>query len=267
VLEVRGSSGIFVGYPFDTVKVLMQTQKSGKEQKYFTTFQTIRRVTREEGFLRLYRGLATPLCTVALTNAVTFGVYGIMSRNFGNTTTGEIARNGIISGIIRAFVISPIEVVKIQQQVHPDRSLRSVAENVMRTAGLRGFGRGFLSTMTREPVAFGCYFSSFELLTMDCKDNNLWLFLAGGLAGICSWITTYPQDVIKSRIQGDGWGQHQKYKGTIHCFKNTVTEGGWNILYRGFGSTTYRAFIVNGVILMVYNNVMRYFGENKSLQH
>ena len=79
----------------------MQTQKSGKEQKYFTTFQTIRRVTREEGFLRLYRGLATPLCTVALTNAVTFGVYGIMSRNFGNATIGEIARNGIISGIIR----------------------------------------------------------------------------------------------------------------------------------------------------------------------
>ena len=32
-------------------------------------------------FWRLYRGLATPLCTVALTNAVTFGVYGIMARS------------------------------------------------------------------------------------------------------------------------------------------------------------------------------------------
>ena len=42
--------------------------------------------------------------------------------------------------------------------------------------------------------------------------------------------------------------------------QETVREGGWAILYRGFGSTTYRAFIVNGVILLVYNNIMRYFG-------
>ena len=31
----------------------MQTQKSGAEQKYFTTFQTIARVTKEEG-VRMY---------------------------------------------------------------------------------------------------------------------------------------------------------------------------------------------------------------------
>ena len=38
------------------------------------------RVSREEGFRRLYRGLPTPLATVALTNSVTFGVYGLASR-------------------------------------------------------------------------------------------------------------------------------------------------------------------------------------------
>ena len=103
------------------IQVLMQTQSSGSEQKYFTTFQTIRRVTGEEGvsgesleniltssvtlfqFLRLYRGLYTPLCTVALTNAVTFGVYGIMSRNLGNNTIGDIARNGSVAGFIRVI--------------------------------------------------------------------------------------------------------------------------------------------------------------------
>ena len=55
-------------------------------------------------FLRLYRGLTTPLCTVALTNAVTFGVYGIVSRDVGNSTTLEVARNGIVAGIVRVSV-------------------------------------------------------------------------------------------------------------------------------------------------------------------
>ena len=82
---------------------------------------------------------------------------------------------------------------------------------------------------------------------------------AGGLAGICSWVTTYPQDVIKSRVQGDGWGRDQRYRSVRHCIRLTVAEAGLGVLYRGFGSTTYRAFIVNGVILMVYNIIIRNF--------
>ena len=48
-----------------------------------------------------------------------------------------------------------------------------------------------------------------------------------------------------------------------YYFQDTVREGGWSILYRGFGSTTYRAFIVNGVILLVYNNIMRHFSDSR----
>ena len=33
------------------------------------------------------------------------------------------------------------------------------------------------------------------------KDNVPVLFAAGGLAGMLSWVVTYPQDVIKSRMQ------------------------------------------------------------------
>ena len=117
------------------------------------------------------------------------------------------------------------------------------------------------------------------LLLATCWGSDKIHVSAGGMAGICSWVTTYPQDVIKSRVQGDGWGHHQRYHGPRHCLRvrillnksmsftsyiqwsvqETIKEGGWKILYRGFGSTTYRAFIVNGVILLVYNNIMRYY--------
>ena len=100
-----------------------------------------------------------------------------MSRNMGNNTITDITRNGIVAGTVRAFVISPIEVVKIQQQVKPSRTLTQVASEVWQKAGLRGFGRGFTTTLTREPVAFACYFSSFEILSQGRKDDNLMLFL------------------------------------------------------------------------------------------
>ena len=117
----------------------------------------------------------------------------------------------------------------------------------------------------------GCFLVTAGWCALTCHTS----VSAGGLAGICSWVTTYPQDVIKSRVQGDGWGRHQRYHGPRHCLRvswslqfsltlqcfvqETIKEGGWKILYRGFGSTTYRAFIVNGVILLVYNNIMRYY--------
>lgn len=38
----------------EDIQVLMQCQKSGKEQKYFSTFQAIGRVTREEGVRKIF---------------------------------------------------------------------------------------------------------------------------------------------------------------------------------------------------------------------
>ena len=54
------------------------------------------------------------------------------------------------------------------------------------------------------------------LLDIKCIDRCM---AAGGLAGICSWVTTYPQDVVKSRVQGDGWGAAQRYSGPRHCLQ------------------------------------------------
>ena len=48
-----GAVGIFVGYPFDTVKVLIQNQTL--PVKYTSTFQTIFKVINDDGVKRLYR--------------------------------------------------------------------------------------------------------------------------------------------------------------------------------------------------------------------
>ena len=84
------------------------------------------------------------------------------------------------------------------------------------------------------------------------------VLIAGGIAGIFSWVPTYPFDTIKTRIQADGYGKNQIYKGSIHCLKCTIAgKQGPKILYRGFGSCIYRAFVVNATVLFVYTQVSR----------
>jgi hypothetical protein len=47
--------------------------------------------------------------------------------------------------------------------------------------------------------------------------------MAGGIAGIISWMPTYPFDTIKTRMQGDGFGKNQKFKSSLHCFRVTIS--------------------------------------------
>ena len=90
-----------------------------------------------------------------------------MSKNDRN----DILNHGIagtISGIARTFVISPIEVVKVQMQVVGQEKPMSVMEcirYIYQKAGFGGFSRGYLMCFMREPVAFATYFASFEWMT------------------------------------------------------------------------------------------------------
>ena len=86
------------------------------------------------------------------------------------------------------------------------------------------------------------------------------VFVAGGISGIISWVPTYPFDVIKTRIQGDDL-KNPKYRGTLHCLKCTLIDTNPKILYRGFGSCVYRAFVVNSAVLFVYTQIMNSFGK------
>lgn len=52
-----GSIGIFIGYPFDIVKVNLQV----RPDKYPTAWSCFTQICREDGVLGLYRGCMLPL--------------------------------------------------------------------------------------------------------------------------------------------------------------------------------------------------------------
>lgn len=87
------------------------------------------------------------------------------------------------------------------------------------------------------------------------------VLMAGGMAGIFSWIFTYPQDVIKSRLQADGWAEGQQYRGALHCLRHSVNSEGWSCLSRGVGSTVIRAFPMNAVTFGVYTYIMKRYAN------
>lgn len=76
---------------------------------------------------------------------------------------------------------------------------------IWHTEGIRGIFRGLGITAARDVPAFFFYFASFEALTQQEDPSNPistpHMMAAGGLAGMASWLFTYPIDFLKSRLQ------------------------------------------------------------------
>lgn len=67
----------------------------------------------------------------------------------------------------------------------------------------------------------------------------------GGLAGEALWLASYPFDVVKSKMQTDGWGAEARYAGMRDCFAKTWRAEGWRGFWKGIGPTLLRAMPVS----------------------
>ncbi|KAF4610872.1 hypothetical protein D9613_007212 [Agrocybe pediades] len=223
---IAGMASLVVGFPFDTVKVRFQNPEISS--RYRSTFQAITTIVREERFIGLYKGITSPLATVALMNGLVFASYRFLLKLQLPTpetvpTITQIALAGAGCGIISSIITTPTELIKIRQQSQlTQTTARQVAFQIFREAGVRGLYRGITATALRD-CGYGAYFAAYEatcryfsspittpnsstvIAQLENEYTSLsWpaLLLAGGVAGIAGWVATFPLDVVKTRMQG-----------------------------------------------------------------
>lgn len=69
--------------------------------------------------------------------------------------------------------------------------------------------------------------------------------LYGGLAGQAFWAGAIPFDVIKTKFQGDGFGENQRYRSIRDAVLETWKEQQFRGFYRGLGPTLVRAMLTS----------------------
>lgn len=154
-----------------------------------------------------------------------------------------------------------MELVKTRMQLSGDTgSAINVVRNIYELEGVRGVFRGLSITMAREVPAFSGYFLTYECLTRTADDSvvsTMRMLMAGGMAGVVSWILCYPIDIIKSRMQVDGMNGVRTYKNSLDCLRKSVSTEGYAFLVRGLTPAVIRAFPVNAVCFTVVTWTMR----------
>ena len=87
--------------------------------------------------------------------------------------------------------------------------------------------------------------------------SSLKIAAYGGLAGEALWLSSYPFDVVKSKMQSDGFGSQRKYESMRDCFKQTWRKEGARGFWKGIGPTLLRAMPVSAGTFAVVEATMR----------
>ena len=187
--SIAGSIGKTIEYPFDTVKVRLQSQ-SLSHPLYAGPIDCFRQSIRADGIIRgLYRGISAPIVGAAIETSSLFFSYRIAQdvllrtiyKDVGDRKAlpmGALLSCGAISGAFTSLLLTPIELVKCQMQVPLETGAvrgpgpLSIIAKVFRHHGILGFWHGQLGTLIRETGGSAAWFGSYEGMSLLFQRYN-----------------------------------------------------------------------------------------------
>ncbi|KAI1357422.1 mitochondrial carrier [Xylaria arbuscula] len=186
----------------------------------------------------------------------------------------------------------------------PPLSSWHIAKTIWQTEGTRGLFHGGVVTAWRDGIGYGFYFWAYELgdrvmsslltrssgggVTLrlcDTQSNqsnavastNLPLvqvavkdILCGGVAGVVTWASIFPLDVVKTRLQVQGGtigasalGSTAPVlrRGAMRITKELYMAEGSRAFFRGLAVCSVRAFFVNAVQWPAYKWTMAWLSQ------
>lgn len=295
--QTAGIIGKFIEYPFDTVKVRIQSQPHNPIPLYTGPLDCFRQSIHREGLTGLYRGISAPLFGAAIETSSLFFSYRVTQEALQATILprGEplpfsaLLACGAASGAFTSIFLTPIELVKCKMQVpvmtgtlgyNPPGPVALIG-SIFRNHGLLGFWHGQLGTLIRETGGSAAWFGSYEAMsalfrsfspqhdaTTPSKSKSLpalpvyQQLLAGATAGVSYNFVFYPADTIKSRMQtADMTALSKSGEMTFWATGRALwRQQGLKGLYRGCGITVARAAPSSAFIFAVYEGLRGYFG-------
>lgn len=269
--------------PLERVKLLMQNQgemlKTGRLAEPYTGIaQCFGKVTREEGFLALWRGNGVNVIRYFPTQAFNFAfkdyfqsLFGFDRNNNGywRWFAGNLAAGSAAGAASSLFVYSldyartrlaadakcgPAAAARHSQQDRQFSGLLDVYRKTLESDGVRGLYRGFNASIAGSIVYRGLYFGVYDSLKPVVLVGPLQGSFAASF-GLAWAVTTlagyvaYPLDTVRRRMMmTSGEATQFRYSSTLGAFRQIVKVEGAAALFKGAGANVLVGLAGAGVL-------------------
>ncbi|KAI9150171.1 Mitochondrial basic amino acids transporter [Paramyrothecium foliicola] len=279
---ISGAIGIIIGNPLDLIKVRLQADSS-------TAVSASARAS-VQSTAALVTGTAAPILGYGGLNALLFVSYNRSEAALNRALAVDKSLwttwlAGAVGGLATWPISTPTELVKCRAQTsRQGESSWAIVRQIWQASGLRGLYHGGTVTALRDAIGYAFYFWSYELAMshfpqragedFSLRHEASKVLFCGGIAGVVTWASVFPLDVIKTRLQTlhgplSAPGSTQgllgaRPAGTWQVTKDAYREGGLRVFFRGLGVCSLRAFLVNGVQWGAYEWIMYELGHGRN---
>jgi len=236
-------------FPLDTIKTRLQSKQG---------------FWKAGGFSRIYAGLG-PAAVGSAPNAAAFfctydsvkrfakgkGVADSAGLHMGAASLGEVA-----ACIVRV----PVEIVKQRRQAYSNSNTIEIVKTTLKTEGVAGLYRGYLTTVMREIPFSLIQFPLWEFLKKKFSKHGEdpaahVSSLCGAAAGGLAAAATTPLDVAKTRIMLAKAGSSEASLGMLGMIQLVAKEKGARGLFAGVTPRVTWISIGGAVFFGVYETV------------
>ncbi|XP_051173552.1 mitochondrial thiamine pyrophosphate carrier [Leptopilina boulardi] len=271
--------------PLDVVKTRFQLQvepiKHHSVSKYRSLPQAFALIVKEEGVSALWKGHVPAQLLSIVYGMSQFYSYNLITQHLNRYQIVHEWRNtlhfaeGAIAGAVSTTLTFPFDTIRTRLIAQSTKhkvyhGLFHSCLSIFREESSKAFFRGLLPTILQiaphtafQFYFFGIFKDLYVKITDDSSTSIAGTMTAGSLAGLAAKTIIYPFDLIRKRLQIQGFQHGRKGFGVFfHCtgMKDcviiTIKREGVNGLFKGLVPSQVKAVVTTALHFTIYEQTL-----------
>ncbi len=209
-----------------TVTAPLELYKIQCQNRYMND-STMSNVIRKEGIHYLWKGNGMNSLRVFPQFSINYAVFEYSRNNIFNNIERKTQKNflsGGLAGIIAMTCIYPLETIRTRLSLQMCHSHYANPWTAFRSMPFKelygGLRMSLLGFGPFSALSFSFYHKYNDLFTSLSYEKNTTHLLSGGLSGLSAITITYPSDLIRRRLQMQGFDPKvPQYDGINDCLR------------------------------------------------